>query len=594
MRALNLAHAAAVTAGALMCGLDVVSTMFRNSSWVLSWRPTQMMRAFSGRSLATSRAYIAGSSLRIARSPLPPNRTRSKSVSAIVYVFAVRLRARGAPDYICKFTTRISQAQENLLHNGACQRVRGVFRLFLIRGLGLAGDGYPQLEHLAIMRVLRQFCRRAVVAGAGDVQRAQICAAEGQHGWTAHRQLHFLQHHALRRNAQHARALEQRAPVVAGAVDGGAIGTAAVIGRRFVGRELLEQLLVRHRAGGHIVGVVRDAVGRRVRVVHGAPVGTEAEAVGIGHAAGPRQAQLALFQHVHFGGLLVARLVDGADPEAAGRIGAAVVEAHLARVVGRGDDVGDGAAARVQMDDGAPQRHHQSAAGAVRQCRRFAVHLPVHVGAGLRMQAVHGAAVDVDPVQRLFQRMPQRAFADLHDAVVGDFDSVFGHRMLPQMWRAALAITIRPLVELSCWAGAGSPVSSFWICLASTLPSSTPHWSKLLTSHSTPCTNTLCSYSAIKAPSEIGVSWSIKMVLLGRLPGKVLCGTSASISVALSLESFKSARTSSPVLPFMKASDWAKQLASSASWWPGRSWVARSATMKSMGVTSVPWWSSWK
>src|SRR5476649_104873 len=354
MRALNLAHAAAVTAGALMCGLDVVSTMFRNSSWVLSWRPTQMMRAFSGRSLATSRAYIAGSSLRIARSPLPPNRTRSKSVSAIVCVFAVRLRARGAPDYICKFTTRISQAQENLLHNGACQRVRGVFRLFLIRGLGLAGDGYPQLEHLAIMRVLRQFCRRAVVAGAGDVQRAQICAAEGQHGRTAHRQLHFLQHHALRRNAQHARALEQRAPVVAGAVDGGAVGTAAVIGRRLVGRELLEQLLVRHRAGGHIVGVARDAVGRGVRVVHGAPVGTEAEAVGIGHAARPRQAQRALFQHVHCGRLLVARLVDRADPEAAGRIGATVVEAHLARVVGRGDDVGDGAAARVQMDDGAP------------------------------------------------------------------------------------------------------------------------------------------------------------------------------------------------------------------------------------------------
>jgi hypothetical protein len=36
-----------------------------------------------GRSLATSRAYIAGRSLRIARSPLPPKKTRSKSESAM-------------------------------------------------------------------------------------------------------------------------------------------------------------------------------------------------------------------------------------------------------------------------------------------------------------------------------------------------------------------------------------------------------------------------------------------------------------------------------------------------------------------------------
>jgi hypothetical protein len=42
-----------------------------------------MMRALAGKSCATSRAYIAGSSLRIARSPLPPKKTRSKSEIAM-------------------------------------------------------------------------------------------------------------------------------------------------------------------------------------------------------------------------------------------------------------------------------------------------------------------------------------------------------------------------------------------------------------------------------------------------------------------------------------------------------------------------------
>ena len=42
--------------------------------------------------------------------------------------------------------------------------------------------------------------------------------------------------------------------------------------------------------------------------------------------------------------------------------------------------------------------------------------------------------------------------------------------------------------------------------LHSALPSSTPHWSKLLMPHSAPLVNTRCSYSAISAPSARGVS----------------------------------------------------------------------------------------
>src|SRR5690606_38097771 len=43
---------------------------------------------------------------------------------------------------------------------------------------------------------------------------------------------------------------------------------------------------------------------------------------------------------------------------------------------------------------------------------------------------------------------------------------------------------------------------------ASALPSSTPHWSNELIFHRQPCTNTLCSYSAINAPNVAGVSAS--------------------------------------------------------------------------------------
>jgi len=52
---------------------------------------------------------------------------------------------------------------------------------------------------------------------------------------------------------------------------------------------------------------------------------------------------------------------------------------------------------------------------------------------------------------------------------------------------------IRPLVELSWSFPAPLVSSSFWIFTASFLPSSTPHWSKLLMFHTAPSVKTLCS-----------------------------------------------------------------------------------------------------
>ena len=94
----------------------------------------------------------------------------------------------------------------------------------------------------------------------------------------------------------------------------------------------------------------------------------------------------------------------------------------------------------------------------------------------------------------------------------------------------------------------------FW---ASTLPNSTPHWSKESMFQIAPCVNTECSYRATSLPNVAGVSRSARIVFDGRLPSKTRCGTS--------LSGVPSASTCSRVLPDASASVCAKTLASSRS-----------------------------
>ena len=71
-------------------------------------------------------------------------------------------------------------------------------------------------------------------------------------------------------------------------------------------------------------------------------------------------------------------------------------------------------------------------------------------------------------------------------------------------------------VELSCVSfGSCALCSSGTIRFASTLPSSTPHWSKELMFQIVPWVKTLCSYSATSVPSTSGVRRSARMVVLG-------------------------------------------------------------------------------
>jgi hypothetical protein len=57
----------------------------------------------------------------------------------------------------------------------------------------------------------------------------------------------------------------------------------------------------------------------------------------------------------------------------------------------------------------------------------------------------------------------------------------------------------------------------------------------------TPCTNVMCSYSAISWPSTDGVSDGARIDVVGRFPEKTRAGTMSS--------EVPSARTSSAVLP---------------------------------------------
>jgi hypothetical protein len=66
---------------------------------------------------------------------------------------------------------------------------------------------------------------------------------------------------------------------------------------------------------------------------------------------------------------------------------------------------------------------------------------------------------------------------------------------------AEQALINSPFVEASCELTASSLVNSGRISLASCLPNSTPHWSKLKMFQITPCTKILCSYKAIRLPN---------------------------------------------------------------------------------------------
>src|SRR5450830_1909956 len=70
-------------------------------------------------------------------------------------------------------------------------------RLRLIQVFRLARHVHAHGQHVATQRVVGEFGGGTVVAGAGDIQRAQVGAAKGQHGGAAHGHGDFTEQMAI-------------------------------------------------------------------------------------------------------------------------------------------------------------------------------------------------------------------------------------------------------------------------------------------------------------------------------------------------------------------------------------------------------------
>lgn len=150
---------------------------------------------------------------------------------------------------------------------------------------------------------------------------------------------------------------------------------------------------------------------------------------------------------------------------------------------------------------------------------------------------------------------------------------------------------INPLVEESWLETLSLLAKSPSMALAKALPSSTPHWSKELTSQMMPWVKILCSYVAMRAPRVKGVNFLTTIELVGRLPVKTLCGTRFSNFSPFKPAFSSSGRTCCSVLPRARASVCAKKLASNNLWWipPAIGFWVWAVAMKSAGMTRVPY-----
>jgi hypothetical protein len=145
-----------------------------------------------------------------------------------------------------------------------------------------------------------------------------------------------------------------------------------------------------------------------------------------------------------------------------------------------------------------------------------------------------------------------------------------------------------PLVELSRPAADALPSTIGSRPVASSLPSSTPHWSKALMPKSAPRRRRDARRARPAGRARTDRACGRGSSPTGRLPENTRCGAISSIC-ACGAALGHLGRASASVRPFISACDCARQLASSRSR-DGRPDPARgpAATMNSTGMTSVP------
>jgi hypothetical protein len=188
-------------------------------------------------------------------------------------------------------------------------------------------------------------------------------------------------------------------------------------------------LRVGERAGLGIVGVAPHREARGVGVVEAAAVGREGEAVR-GEQAVDQRHEAAPVVAVEVGRAAGLRLVDGAEQEAAARIGPAVVEAAGRMALGVRGELRDRPALGVEAEEPGAHPGDEAAARPEADAADVLGHRQPGVAAVAGAVAVDGAAGDVDEVERRLGGAPERALAELGPQAVGQ-DRARGHRGLP-------------------------------------------------------------------------------------------------------------------------------------------------------------------
>src|SRR5439155_2648761 len=107
----------------------------------------------------------------------------------------------------------------------------------------------------------------------------------------------------------------------------------------------------------------------------------------------------------------VSLFIHASRPEPATRVGAAVVEAVMRRIVGCVGDLAFRIAVAIDKPEPVPQRGDETSAPAQRETADGGWHGPHGVPPRERIEAVERRSVDVDPVENLLVGRPYRALA---------------------------------------------------------------------------------------------------------------------------------------------------------------------------------------
>jgi len=264
--------------------------------------------------------------------------------------------------------------------------------------------------------VERVVCRVLVgnrPAPGGDEQRAQVRAAERDHGRELERHGNFALHPPVRIEAHELSLAVDGRPVEAVAVHLCPVRAGGTV-------DLGEQPAARHLATGRVVVPCVDLAGHRVAVVHRAAVRTPGQAIGQdcrlagGNKLAALQPPQRPFIRTGRADLRQQGVAHRPDPEPAGAVALAVVQKEAARIVGCGCDQRQCAGGELKPVGAGAQPDQHAAIGrtaAERETTDPGRHDPALVDSRLRIEPVQRRLLHIHPVEPGGALAPDRAFA---------------------------------------------------------------------------------------------------------------------------------------------------------------------------------------